>query len=228
MGTTPIFKIFKYALGDLWNPITESQLQANSIESAMKGMPAYVADATERDARFGTTPVDGSSCWRADKQWEERYFSIVSSSNPSGTAVAGWYPIAGNLPVYTGRDATSAITTVAGTNVFLPVSTVLRQKDITVRADNSLNIPVTGLYDISGSFYADQGNSQTRLYISGALSGVAKVLAIGSFVEGLCMGGLTGLYLKAGDSIGVSGVTSGAGNITTIYRTLSCRYVGPA
>ena len=72
---------------------------ATSVQTALThNTVAVVASATARDARF-PSPVQGDGVWRSDKGWEERYFSLYNSStNQGGASVAGWYPVAGNLP----------------------------------------------------------------------------------------------------------------------------------
>lgn len=61
------------------------------------GIPVC-SGSTVRDSFF-PNPKQGITCIRTDKGWTETYYELYNSStNPSGAAIAGWYPVAGNLP----------------------------------------------------------------------------------------------------------------------------------
>lgn len=101
MSVTLINKIFGQSLGTKWNPVTESQTQADSIEAAMRSMPTYVADAADRDSRFTTTPDPGSTCYRADMEWTEVYLPARTGGGSADPGrPAGWYPTSGHMPSF--------------------------------------------------------------------------------------------------------------------------------
>lgn len=58
----------------------------------------YCSSQSVRDSFF-PNPKQGITCIRTDKGWTETYYELYNSStNPSGAAIAGWYPVSGKLP----------------------------------------------------------------------------------------------------------------------------------
>lgn len=80
---------------------------------AVKSIPAVVANAPERDAKY-MTPTQGLQVWRDDLGAVETYFGLYNAStNPGGRDAAGWYTNTRNT-VGTMVKPTS-ITAVTGT-----------------------------------------------------------------------------------------------------------------
>lgn len=129
---------------------------------AAQKVPALaVANVTERGALF-PTPVQGQRVWRNDKGWEESYFALYNATtNPAGTSVAGWYPIAGAMPF--GRVVRSGTAAVISSSAYTDISpttywTTDRVVNINAYA-NGWTVPVDGIYQLTGTVAAVGGTS---------------------------------------------------------------------
>lgn len=115
---------------------------------------ARFADSTARAAAI-TTAAQGYRAYIADKGWIEAYFAVYNvTTNPSGTSVAGWYPIAGALPSAKIQNYNATMAIANGTPTL--VTTMVTgadgwAKDVTV-SSGTLVIGVTGRYRIKASF----------------------------------------------------------------------------
>jgi hypothetical protein len=123
-ATTAVFGIVKLASDsdavtgtDTARAVTP-HADAAALAAADKawGLPTFASSAA-RDTFYGTA-AQGQRCIRSDKGWVEMYYALYNSgTNPGGASVAGWYPIAGLLPVVEHADTSNLALTTSATTV---------------------------------------------------------------------------------------------------------------
>lgn len=96
------------------NSANTTQVIFDIRKRAVKSMPAVVATAAERDAKY-MSPTQGLQVWRDDLGAVETYYGLYNSStNPGGRDTAGWYTDSrsgGLIPV---RPTSATIVTGTG------------------------------------------------------------------------------------------------------------------
>ena len=79
--------------------------------TALSGSPIWIRNAAER-ADMGSY-AQGQQIFRLDTGRTEQFFSLYNASlNPTGSAIAGWYPISGKLPACMLRKSSGQNTNV--------------------------------------------------------------------------------------------------------------------
>lgn len=200
--------------GDDWDLTLDLSAMAVTIDdaigNALKSTSSAVNSVAERTALY-PIPAQGNRVWRNDLGYEEAYYTTYNATtNPGGAVVAGWYPIAGNLPFYfasatqsqpIGSSANSLMATLWGPSSghkykgFAPVS----------GTSGVFVIPISGVYDISAAIRVG-GASQVVMYINrndstgnaAAAGGIIRVDSIGSAISASKTA-----YLTAGDQLRV-------------------------
>jgi hypothetical protein len=139
-------------------PIYETDTTNTLIYSASAarwipiGTPSAGSDAA-RDALY-PTPVAGLRVNRTDKGWQEVYFPAAtftsSAASGSRTQPAGWYPVAGRLPLLRQRHT---YTGLASANSWITQASFTEYERIEFAASTAgaFVVPVTGRYTISGN-----------------------------------------------------------------------------
>lgn len=139
------------------------------------GVP-YCANQATRDA-FYPNPKQGNTCVRADMGWTEQYFELYNSStNKSGAAVAGWYPVAGKLPRIRLQPLQGGINGIIGSQYCLsksgfslPLGTDYNTGFAYDTATGKLTPSVVGRFRVK-SFICQNGGSGVSLKIAASLN----------------------------------------------------------
>ncbi|AHL18478.1 hypothetical protein ISF9_008 [Microbacterium phage vB_MoxS-ISF9] len=148
---------------------TGTEIQA--VKDTIKTYAPTVNSDAARTAAY-PNPVQGDRVWRSDKGWEEAYFGLYNAStNPSGSAQAGWYPVAGVLP-YGGARNSASQTLTANQNLTINLQTASKLTGGFTLVSNALRIPITGRYSARGYIYTFSIGSGTNRIIRIANNGV--------------------------------------------------------
>ncbi|RWZ52941.1 hypothetical protein ELQ90_03120 [Labedella phragmitis] len=157
----------------------EAALRAAGVPAATNPDAIVAATAAARDAHFGvpTTSASqlalqrrGASAIRTDRGWTERYFALYNAStNPGGARQAGWYPVAGRVPVL---DNAVVTTTSMDPNVWTPKTGMFRMAESPLVnhggwsfGDDSITPPFPGVYDISARVgFTGRSGGTTRAF----------------------------------------------------------------
>lgn len=149
---------------------TATAAEIAAVQSSIRIYAPTVRSDAERTAAY-PSPVQGDRVWRADKGWEEAYFGLYNAStNPSGSAQAGWYPIAGVLP-YGGARNSASQTLTANQNLTINLQTASKLTGGFTLMTNALRIPITGRYSARGYIYTFSIGGGTNRIIRIAVNG---------------------------------------------------------
>jgi hypothetical protein len=191
-----------------------------------------VAGTATRDSLI-PSPNQGDSVFRQDTGWLETYFGLYNvSTNPGGVSVAGWYPVAGNLPKAQARRSTTAVTIA---NAWADRSATTNWTTYFAHNVAAYNagwvVPVTGVYEISVAVAAGDAvaaavapntapTSQTSTGV--VLSGIggAPIFATGTFR------GISKARLTAGDVLKISIICLSSASWFTPSTTLDGNHFG--
>ena len=215
--------------GYVWSGVAWEATTPNAV--SLTGQ-VIVADAAARDVLY-PSPVQGNAVFRNDRGWAEQYYGLYNvSTNPGGVSVAGWYPVAGNLPKAQARRSTTAVTL---SNLWVDRSATANWTEyfrVNVDAYNvGWVVPVTGFYEISVALAANDGlaaavapnTAPTGQASAGVvLSGIggAPIFATGTFR------GISKARLTAGDILKISIICNSAATWFTPSTTLDGNHFG--
>ena len=191
-----------------------------------------VAGTATRDSLI-PSPNQGDSVFRQDTGWLETYFGLYNvSTNPGGVSVAGWYPVAGNLPKAQARRSTTAVTLA---NAWTDRSATTNWTTYFAHNVAAYNagwvVPVTGVYEISVAVAAGDAvaaavapNTAPSGQISSGvvLSGIggAPIFGTGTFR------GISKARLTAGDVLKISIICLSSASWFTPSTTLDGNHFG--
>lgn len=135
-----------------------------------EGILTASSDA-DRNAKV-TTPVQGDSVYRTDKNYIETYFGVYDvTTNPAGTVTAGWYPTVGNLPFFIARRNAAALPVQTAAYTHLSSST-----QWTIGKGDFANLDPATALTISGITIPFAGQWKVSTIIHGVNSGVTALM----------------------------------------------------
>ncbi len=143
LATYPNYVAYVSGNGSLWyNTGTKWQLANEPV----------VASSAARDALYSglATVTQGDIVFRNDTGWTETYYGLYNvSTNPGGVSVAGWYPVAGNLPKAMVRRSTTAVTlSNAWTDRSATANWTEYFRQNVIAYNNGWTVPVSGFYQL--------------------------------------------------------------------------------
>lgn len=252
MGVTPIYNI-SYPDGttrviDLPTALhdeaysVEAALTAFGMPPVISGTPVVAASATARDAHWGTPTTSagrlalqnlGAQTIRTDKGWIEQYFAGLTDggSNPQGQTPAGWYPVAGKLPIVI-YSAAAAVPITTSEVLVTGMTTVVKANTAAwTLAAGVFTCVQSGTYDVkasvlpsgasTGAMVARIKKNGTEIFegAGGSVSGSFNNLAFASEPIPFVTGDTLGLY--------VFGSAANAGQVNAFANRIALRYIGP-
>lgn len=137
-------------------------LKTNGTGSApVWAIPNYsiYADATARNTAI-PTPTEGMSVYLADVNQITTYLG------------SAWYPVAGQVPLFNGKQTGSVSTPTSGTKYTLTFSSTTLRGGMT-EASGEVTVPVTGWYQVSAQVNWASGAAATRDIIISWYDGAA-------------------------------------------------------
>ena len=190
------------------------------------------ATETARNTAIAS-PWQGATAFIQDKGYLTQYFDLYNAStNTGGVSVAGWYPVAGNLPKALARRSTTAVTL---SNTWVDRSATTNWTTYFAHNVAAYNagwvVPVTGVYEISAAIAASDAvavavapntapTGQTSSGIVLSLVGGAS-----SFSTGTARG-LSKARLTAGDVMKISVTSLSSSTWFTTSTTLDGNHFG--
>lgn len=165
-GTTKA-KDLGLELGTMGSDI-EQALQTAGVSPVIEGQIITAPSAAARDGYFGVPATEserlalqarGATCLRTDMGWTEQFFATYSTAtNPQGTTLPGWYPVAGNLPTCMVSKST-AQNTGAGSYAMSLLGFDLESFDPlnmhTAANPTRITFPIGGIYRVDGAYFGD-------------------------------------------------------------------------
>lgn len=199
----------------------------------LQSTPSLVPNQAARDALF-PTPVQGNSVFRADMGWTETYYAIYdATANPGGVRgiAAGWYPVAGQTPVYSARSDTDTFPATAistgGTAMGLPSSPSLSRGFTVSPSSGTLAVITPGIYTISAGLRLPSANFFMAIRINGTV--VQNQSSQGNGGPQYSNLAVNAIRLGAGDQITAFAVAATSAQVSdTIYRHMSAAFIAPA
>jgi hypothetical protein len=186
---------------------------------------ARVANSTERAALVTNGDAfDGLFCLQVDTMIQYVYDSGV---NPAGTGVAGWYPVAGELPILIVTDTASQ--TVSTLAVITAWGTEEHRRTLPVLASGVFTVPsgLNGRYSICAAVQTAAGSGVgSYLELRKGASAIVSASDGNSSANGAFLSVACEIVLAAGDTISVAAQRTAISRSTIRLRTLRWTSVG--
>lgn len=197
--------------------------QATSVDAMgsviQDNTPYSVANATERDAFFGT-PAAGDRAFRRDTMWEELYLDATWSYE------TGWFPVAGRTPnCFMSKASNQGLTGSTFATISFATPTTNIQSGSFTPSTGSITLPFTGLW--SFDLQLNIGSSSA----GGAYLGVASDRMTISGVDRITRSSADIVVRQSGIILGKSisaNLYSERGNVFVTSWQLGMSYLGPS
>jgi hypothetical protein len=220
---------------------TRMSTAETNITGLRQVSPNFVNSQAARDALY-PSPVQGNKVFRNDKGYEEQYFALYNAStNVGGATPAGWYPVAGTLPVYQVVKNATNFTPTSG--AWFALSNTAHwtavEADPTgvITYNGNFTVGLTGWYEIFGAVWTDGGTGGPGIMQAkknNTTPGVGDMLAVQSWAGGFnwTTGHLSrAVKLNAGDYVHWQYITNNPVAVGTNNREatyLGVRWLRPA
>jgi hypothetical protein len=248
-SAAPFSDMLNLGMDSVSTQFTNDRARLTSLETTAANPNVYVAaSAAARDAKYGdpaamtaaqrkTLQDRGVTIWRTDLMMFERFYAVYNAStNNSGAAAYGYYPLNGQTGVQVTRNNTSGATLTSGSyivqtfNQFAAVNVTLNST-----TPSTFTIRVAGYYTIQGfalsSGFSSTAGTQRNMNINKNSTNASTNIISGDFTTNTSSGVLMPTAvarLDVGDVIRCFLYQDSGGNATHNGTTFSIDYLRPA
>lgn len=256
-AATPVSDMLNLGMGSVSTQFTNDRARLTSLETTAANPNVYVAaSAAARDAKYGDPATMtgtqrkalqdlGVTVWRTDLGIFQRFLAAYNSStNPTGAASYGYYPI-DNTVLFAGKRSNTSLTipnsayTVVSFNSFTATGSTSNTETIQINSSTtpstftvrtagwyrlSMNVPMGAWSSTAGSARAMASNRNSTTYSTGTLTQLSETGTTAPQV----MTDTATVLLAAADVVRFFIFQDSGGNATNNDTNFSIEYLRPA